>query len=159
MTTTVQDPIPLEFNKLDGAFLPQLDRWTVLKHRLHQSHPLEIDALGSPPPLQLQSNGLVAVRPFHLEEHRKLVMGHERDCRHGLRRHGQLLEQFDNGVFLKNWCGINVWDRPRRHCKEFHEIWIRVSLVKGCIPMRLDVHGCLRCHSCQSQGNACCHPY
>jgi hypothetical protein len=72
---------------------------------------------------------------------------------------GKLLEQFDNGVFLKNWCGINVWDRPRGHCKEFHEVWIRVSLVKGCIPMRLDVHGCLRCLSCQSQGNARCHPY
>ena len=85
MTTTVQDPIPLEFNKLDGAFLPQLDQLTLLKHRLHQSRPLEIDALGSPPPLQLQSDGQFAVRPFPLEERQKLVMGHERDCHCGLR--------------------------------------------------------------------------
>jgi hypothetical protein len=92
--------------------------------------------LGSPPPLQLQSNGPVGVRPFPLEECQKIVMGHKRDCQRGLRCHGQLLEPVRQWV-LKNRCGIDVCDRPRGHCKEFHEIRIRVSLVKGCIPMRL----------------------
>ena len=103
MTTSVQYPIPLEFNKLDGAFLPQLDQLTLLKHRLHQSRPLEIDALGSPPPLQLQSNGLVAVRPFRLEECQKLVRGPQK--RLPLWLMGNYWSQFDNGVFLKNRCG------------------------------------------------------